>query len=72
MKGIAREKPPKYINIWDIDQVLGKFKTMPNDKDSSLKELFLKTVMLLGLISPNQGGELTDLDLDLILRTNTT
>ena len=56
MKGIAREKPPKYINIWDIDQVLGKFKTMPNNKGLSLKELSLKTIMLLGLTSPNRGG----------------
>ena len=74
MKGIARMKPPtpRYINIWDVDQVLKYFKTMPDNEKLNRKDLSLKTITLIGLIAPNRGSELTELDLGLSGKTETT
>ena len=74
MKGVARQKPPKpkYTNIWDVDQVLKKFKEMGDNNTLTLKDLSIKTITLLGLVQPNRGSELTDLDLKFMGKTETT
>ena len=74
MRGIAREKPPvpKYTHIWDIDKVLNHFRSMPNNEDLNLKALSLKTITLLGLIAPKRGAELTELDTELMGKSDST
>lgn len=57
MKGIYElNKPkPKYNQIWDVSKVLDYLKTLAPVEKLSLKELTLKTVMLLLLVTGERG-----------------
>ena len=74
MKGIGKERPlqPKYVDIWDIDTVLDFYRNGLENQSLSLKDLSIKLVTLLGLVSPNRGSELCELDTDLMGKSETT
>lgn len=57
MKGIFQlHKPePKYNQIWDASKVLDYLKTLPSDESITLKDLTMKTVMLLLLVTGQRG-----------------
>lgn len=63
---------PKYTEIWDIDTVLNKVKELPRNEHLQLKELTFKTRMHLGILAPNRGSELTDFDINLMGKSETT
>jgi integrase len=63
MKGFFRQRPskPKYSCIWDIQRVLDLLASWgPSDK-LELKQLTLKTAMLLALCAPKRVSELSRL-----------
>ena len=65
MKGVfeIRKPSPKYDKIWDVSLVLNYLsKLYPNDS-LTLKELTLKTVMLILLVSCQRGQAVHFLDL---------
>ena len=53
LKGVFQLKPslPKYRNIWDVNIVLTYLSSLHPPKDLTLKDLTLKTTMLLALLS---------------------
>ena len=63
MKGAFERKPalPRNQEIWDINLVLQYLKAMDNYDDISLKDLTLKTVMLLALSSDQRRQALQSL-----------
>ena len=71
MKGIFNDRPalPKYQHTWDINIVLNYLDTLPI---SSLdeKQLTLKTVMLLALLSGQRGQTIHVLKQSNIVLTN--
>ena len=56
MKGIFELRPtfPKYDMIWDVKKVFNYFRNLQVISDLTLKELSLKLVMLLPLVSGRQ------------------
>ena len=56
LKGVFQEKPtlPRYSVTWDPAILLSYLKTLSPVKDLTLKMLTLKTVALLGLLSPQR------------------
>jgi len=74
LKGVSRQRPPmpKYTEIWDIDTVLNGMKELPGNEHLQLKQLTFKTITLLGILAPNRGSELTDLDINLMGKSETT
>ena len=71
MKGVANLRPPKpkYCEIWDVEDVLQKMRTWPTNSLLSIKQLTLKTVMLLALIAIPRGSELHLLDTNLMTKS---
>ena len=57
IKGVFVKKPvlPKNVKIWNVSPVLDKLRTMEPLEQLSLKELTLKTVMLLSLLTGHRG-----------------
>ncbi|CAB4015392.1 Hypothetical predicted protein [Paramuricea clavata] len=53
LKGVFEQKPslPRYAFIWDVNQVLNRLRSYPSIECISLKELTLKLVMLLALLT---------------------
>lgn len=66
VKGVFEERPalPKYTDTWDINQVLDYFCSLPDICDLSLKQLTLKTAMLLALLTGQRGHALHSLNVD--------
>ena len=65
LKGVFlnRKPVPKYTSVWDVNKVLRYLKTLiPNDH-ISLKELTLKLVMLLSLVTAQRGQSIHMLDI---------
>ena len=71
MKGVANLRPPlpKYCEIWEVEEVLQQIKTWPNNLSLSIKQITLKTVMLLALSAIQRGSELHLLDKNLMTRS---
>ena len=65
MAGVANARPPqpRYTTTWDVNKVLVHIEGMKNNEDLSLKDLTLKTVMLLALTRPSRSADLHSLDI---------
>lgn len=74
LKGIFRADPPKpkYSNVWDVSIILTGMKNWGKSSALSLKELTLKTVMLMALASPNRVSEIASLSLSKLCKTKNT
>lgn len=66
MKGIFQEKPPrpKYTEIWDVSIVLEYLQSRSPVDTLSLKELTLKLVVLILLLSGQRGQTVHMLNID--------
>ena len=64
-KGFFRLRPPlpRYTVLWDVAIVLKYLKTLHPSKSLSLKQLTLKTCMLIALTSSDRGQTLSLLDI---------
>ena len=71
MKAAANLRPPKpkYCEIWDVEGVLNQIRTWPENSCLSIKQLTLKTAMLLALIAIPRGSELHLLDMNLMTKS---
>ena len=67
MAGIANARPPqpRYVSTWDISRVLDHIEKKGNNQNLSLKDLTLKTAMLLALTRPSRSADLHGLDIRL-------
>jgi integrase len=72
MKGIGRVRPamPKYHFTWEVRSVLDALLAWGSTVDLELRELTLKTAMLLALCSPNRVSELASLRLSCMTRSS--
>jgi len=63
LKGVFQSRPPnpKYAEVWDIQVVLAYLATLHPVESLTLKELTLKLVMLLLLVSGQRGQTYTHL-----------
>jgi len=59
----SRPPQPRYASFWDVGVVIQYIKGLGNNKDLSLKQLTMKTVMLLALTKPSRSADLSKLDL---------
>ena len=57
MKGVFEQRPalPKYTETWDVDSVVESLEQWSATEKLSLKQLTLRTVMLLALLSGQRG-----------------
>ena len=65
LKGVFNKRPPrpKYNSVWDVNQVLAWLKSIGPSESLSLRDLTIKTTMLLALTRPCRGADLAALDL---------
>ena len=72
MKGIFQEKPPrpKYTEIWDVSIVLSYLQPLSPVDKLSLKELTLKLVVLILLVSGQRGQTVHLLSIDHMVSVN--
>lgn len=65
MAGALNSRPPqpRYNATWDVQEVLVFLENMGSYKDLSLKDLTIKTAMLLALTRPSRSADLCQLDL---------
>ncbi len=63
-KGVFNTRPPlpKYTSTWNVQTVLDHITSMGSNNGLSLKELTLKTVMLLSLTRPSRSADLAQLE----------
>ena len=63
MKGASNERPalPKYRYIWEVELVIKKFCSMPDNEALTLEQLGYKLITLLGLCSIKRCGVLAAL-----------
>ena len=66
MKGIYERRPcfPRYIQIWDVNVVLNYLRTLAPAQRLDLKQLTLKVVMLIAILSAQREQSLHLLHLD--------
>lgn len=57
---------------WDVGKVLSYLQTIPNSEDVSLKDLILKTVMLVSLVSAQRGQTIHYLNLNDMISSETS
>ncbi len=64
IKGVFNTRPPlpKYTSTWNVQTVLDHITSMGANNGLSLKELTLKTVMLLSLTRPSRSADLAQLE----------
>ena len=57
LKGVFEQRPslPKYTETWDVDTVMDSLAEWPDTHLQSLKQLTLRTVVLLALLSGQRG-----------------
>jgi len=74
LRGISRKRPqiPKYTFIWDIETVLQKMNSMPENEELPLSNLSFKVVALLGITNPKRGSELSKLYLNFMGKSDST
>ena len=72
MKGIFQEKPPrpKYTEIWDVSIVLSHLRSLSPVDKLSLKELTLKLIVLILLVSGQRGQIVHLLSIDHMVPMN--
>ena len=65
LKGAFHLKPPipRYSSFWDIGKVLDHFKSLEFNEELNLRQLALKTAMLLALTRPSWSADLSQLDI---------
>ena len=65
LKGVFQLKPslPRYNTIWDVKTVLKHLSTLHSPQNLSLKNLTLKTTMLLALLSGQRSQTLQSLSI---------
>ena len=73
-KGVFESRPtaPRYTETWDVGKVLSYLQTIPNSENTMLKDLTLKTVMLVSLVSAQRGQTIHYLNLDDMTCSETT
>lgn len=64
MKGIYNLRPPqtRYTKMWDMNKVLGYLKNLGQNKDLTIKQISLKTAMLLAILAGRRLHTLHQLD----------
>jgi len=69
MKGMFNRKPPqpRYMDTWDVSQVLQIFREWPREEGLDLKSLSLKVTMLMALTGAMRQSELHLLRIDQML-----
>ena len=72
IKGVCELRPslPRYQEIWDVNEVLDYLKTLQLPKNLTLKELTLKTTMLLALLSAQICQTLQAFSITIMVLTN--
>lgn len=67
MAGVANSRPPqpRYTSTWDVSKVLKHIEEKGDNENLSLKDLTLKTAMLLALTRPSRSADLHNLDITL-------
>ena len=70
LTGIFNERPPlpRYSFVWDVEIALKFIKTLPIDDSISDKLLTYKLVTLLSLLAASRVSEITNLDIDFLLK----
>ena len=65
LKGAFHSRPPqpRYASFWDVGIVIQHIKKLGPNKDLNLKQLTMKTVMLLALTRPSRSADLSKLDI---------
>ena len=65
LQGAFNNRPPqpRYSTFWDVGMVVQHFKGLGANKDFSLKQLTMKTVMLLALTRPSHLADMSKLSL---------
>ena len=65
LRGAFNERPPlpRYSSFWNVDIVLAHLRGLGGNGSLSLKDLTLKTVMLMALARPARSGDLANLDI---------
>ena len=66
LKGVFESRPTvsRYTETWDVGTVLRHLKTIPTTKDVPLRDLTLKTVMLMSLVLAQRGQTIHTLNLE--------
>lgn len=74
LKGIFESRPtvPRYTETWDVGKVLSFLQTIPTSEDVLLKDLTLKTVMLVSLVSAQRGQTIHYLNIDDMISSETS
>lgn len=74
LKGVFESRPtaPRYTQTWDVGKVLSYLQTIPNSEDVSLKDLTLKTAMLVSLVSAQRGQTIHYLNLNDMISSETS
>ena len=67
LQGVFNSRPPqpRYTTFWDVGVVIQHIKGLGANKDLSLKQLTMKTVMLLALTRPSRSADLSRLNLQM-------
>lgn len=65
LKGVFQTRPPlpRYQGTWDVGLVLRYINSDILDNNTNLKQLSLRTVMLLALTRPSRSADLSNLSL---------
>ena len=65
LRGAFNERPPlpRYSSFWNVDVVLAHLRGLGSNGSLSLKDLTLKTVMLMALARPARSADLANLDI---------
>ena len=73
LKGIFESRPtaPRYAETRDVGKVLSFLQTIPTSDNVLLKDLTLKTVMLVSLVSAQQGQTIHYFNLDDMISSET-
>ena len=67
LQGVFNSRPPqpRYAAFWDVGVVIQHIKGLGANKDLSLKQLTMKTAMLLALARPSRSADLSKLNLQM-------
>ena len=65
LKGAFHRTPPmpRYSSFWDVGTVISYLKSLSNNEGLTLRQLTLKTVMLLALTRPSRSADLSNLNI---------
>ena len=67
LQGVFNSRPPqpRYAAFWDVGVVIQHIKGLGTNKDITLKQLTMKTAMLLALTRPSRSADLSKLNLQM-------